>query len=87
MHDAQLVGRAGEGVAGGDTPDQLTLSVAQQEVGPAVVGRFPFLSGCTALQLPPDVASAPDKVRNRNHILVCTGCVTPAYAFLMLILV
>lgn len=51
-------------MAGGDAPDQLALSAAEQEVGSAVVKRFPFLNGCTALQLPPEVASAPDKVRN-----------------------
>ena len=53
-------------MAGANAAEQLTLTVAQQEVGPAVVKRFPFLNGCTALQLTPDVASAPDKVRNHR---------------------
>ena len=54
--------RAGEGVSGAD--EEITLSPASEAIGAAspTAKRFPFLVGCTALELPNTVTSDPDKV-------------------------
>ena len=58
------VSHAGEGVSGAD--EEITLSPASEAIGAAspTAKRFPFLVGCTALELPTNITSDPDKVQS-----------------------
>ena len=59
---AHCVSHAGEGVSSAD--EEITLSPASEAIGAAspTAKRFPFLVGCTALELPNTVTSDPNKV-------------------------
>ncbi len=53
----------GQGVRGAD--EEIALSPASEAIGAAstTAKHFPFLVGCTALELPDNVASDADMVR------------------------
>ena len=67
---------AGDGVEGEAAAGQVSLSVAEQQraVDASVIRRFPFLAGCTALQLPPDLAADPARVGPFSWLQACMSC-------------
>lgn len=61
---------AGDGVEGASEGDIVELEVKEDDklIGPAIIKRFPFLTGCTALHLPQNFTCQLDKARHNVHM-------------------